>query len=186
MLSYEMIIFADPFEALAAYVQDNPKATDAEIVSEIKALGIREDKAVAVLVQVLFSEDVVNQLPKRAPLLEKVCLMEWCTVCAHTMGIDQLMKNEKAQKAFLGGVERLVGVSFPALMAKVPIILKIAYDEDLLEEETIVAWSKKASKKYVGKDVSKEIRKKAEPFVQWLLTAEEEDSDEDDDEEEDE
>jgi translation initiation factor 5 len=80
----------------------------------------------------------------------------------------QLIKNEKGQKAFLGGMERLVGVQYPALLPKVANLLKIAYDLDLLEEEVIIAWSKKASKKYVPKDVSKEIRKKAQPFVDWL------------------
>ena len=78
----------------------------------------------------------------------------------------------------------MVGVSQPSLMPKVALLLKIAYDEDLLEEEVLIAWSKKASKKYVGKEVSKEIRKKAEPFITWLETADEETSSEDEEEDE--
>jgi translation initiation factor 5 len=78
------------------------------------------------------------------------------------------MTTEKAQKCFLGGIERLVGVSFPALLPRIAVVLKQAYDLELLEEEVILSWGQKPSKKYVSKDVSKEIRKKAEPFLTWL------------------
>lgn len=47
----------------------------------------------------------------------------------------------------------------------------------------ILDWDRKASKKYVNKDVSKEIHSKAEPFLKWLRQAEEESSEEEDDEE---
>ena len=53
-------------------------------------------------------------------------------------------------------------------MAKIPLILKMFYDFEILTEEVILNWGKKASKKYVEKDKSKEIRKKAEPFLEWL------------------
>lgn len=45
-----------------------------------------------------------------------------------------------------------------------------------LEEEVIISWSEKASKKYVSKELAKEIRVKAEPFIKWLKEAEEESS----------
>lgn len=60
------------------------------------------------------------------------------------------------------------------LISKIPHILKEMYDADLLEEEVIISWSEKASKKYVSKDLAKEIRVKAEPFIKWLKEAEEE------------
>lgn len=50
------------------------------------------------------------------------------------------------------------------------------YDADLLEEEVILGWAEKASKKYVSKELAKEIRVKAEPFIKWLKEAEEESS----------
>uniref|UniRef100_A0A671DU14 Eukaryotic translation initiation factor 5 n=1 Tax=Rhinolophus ferrumequinum TaxID=59479 RepID=A0A671DU14_RHIFE len=60
-------------------------------------------------------------------------------------------------------------------------ILKEMYDTDLLEEE-VISWSEKASKKYVSKELDKEIRVKAEPFIKWLKEAKEESSGSGDDE----
>ncbi|ROL42350.1 Eukaryotic translation initiation factor 5 [Anabarilius grahami] len=73
------------------------------------------------------------------------------------------------------------------LLPRVPIILKDLYDADLLEEDVILAWAEKVSKKYISKELAKEIHAKAEPFVKWLKEAEEESegSDEEEDDEED-
>ena len=48
----------------------------------------------------------------------------------------------------------------------------------------ILDWGKKPSKKYVTKELSAEIRAKAEPFLKWLKEAEEEESSEGSDEDE--
>ncbi len=80
--------------------------------------------------------------------------------------------NLKSQKYLLAGFEKLVGLVYVnELMPKVPIILKKLYDEDLLEEEAILEWSKKASKKYVPKTVAVEIHQRAEKFISWLKVA---------------
>jgi translation initiation factor 5 len=44
--------------------------------------------------------------------------------------------------------------------------------------QILLDWDKKASKKYVSKDISKEIHERAEPFIKWLRDAEEETSEE--------
>ncbi len=56
---------------------------------------------------------------------------------------------------------------------------------DIVEEEVLVEWHSKISKKYVSKELSSEIHSKAEPFIKWLKEAEEEEEDEDEDEDED-
>lgn len=48
-----------------------------------------------------------------------------------------------------------------------PAILKAFYDEDILEEEVLLDWGKKVSKKYVSKELSEQIHKKAETFLKW-------------------
>ncbi|KAI9098784.1 domain found in IF2B/IF5-domain-containing protein [Phlyctochytrium arcticum] len=156
----------DPLEQFADYITANPKATDDEIQNAANNLDIRADKACVVLAQVLFNENILTekQVHSRAPLLKK------------------FSKNEKAQKGLLGGIERLIGVSANGLMSKVPIVLKALYDEDLVDEEVFLAWGEKPSKKFVDRKVSKEIREKAAPFLDWLKEADEEESDEEESE----
>jgi translation initiation factor 5 len=50
-----------------------------------------------------------------------------------------------------------------------------------LEEKALLEWGEKASKKYVSKEVSQQIRDKAKPFLKWLQEAEEESEEESDD-----
>lgn len=58
------------------------------------------------------------------------------------------------------------------------------YDNDVLDENVILDWASKVSKKFVSRELNQEIHKAADPFVKWLKEAEEEEesgeSDEDD------
>lgn len=69
----------------------------------------------------------------------------------------------------------MLGVNYPQLKSKFVIVLKEAYEADLLDEEVIISWSQKSSKRYVDKDLNKEFRKIAKPFVEWLEIADEDD-----------
>lgn len=137
-----------------------------EIVAEAERLDIK-DKAVLGLSELLFDKNMVSQIPKfRALFLRFV------------------HGNHKAQRYLLGAFELLVGRSFPAeLMPKAAHILKAFYDHDLLEEEVILQWSEKVSKKYVSKEVCSQIHEKVAPFIKWLKEAEEEESSEEEEEE---
>ena|ERR1700722_12753465 len=81
----------------------------------------------------------------------------------------QLSTSEKHQKALLGGVERLVGITHPELIPAVPKILMALYQADLLDEEVVTQWGTHVSKKYVDKEVSKKVRKASEPFLKVSL-----------------
>merc|ERR1712029_956613 len=82
-----------------------------------------------------------------------------------------------------GGIEKTIESHKETLLPKVAHILKAFYDEDILDEEVIFEWGKKPSKKYVSKEFSAQIHKKAEAFLTWLKEAEEESEDEDEDSE---
>ena len=79
--------------------------------------------------------------------------------------VVQMVTSEKHQKSLLGGVERLVGVTYPNLVPSVPKILMAFYQTDILEEEVIQQWGTHVSKKYVDREVSKKVRKASEPFL---------------------
>ena len=93
-----------------------------------------------------------------------------------------MLTSEKHEKALLGGTERFIGNEHPELIPQVPKILLAFYQADLLSEATLETWNK-ASKKYVDLSVSKKVRKAAEPFLNWLKTAESDESEDDEEEE---
>jgi len=153
-----------PYAQLGRWVQDNRDSGPVEVYKKADDLGIaKKHKTVQVLAQALFTDNVLTEIPKYAPLFAK------------------MVTSEKHQKSLLGGIERLVGVLQPNLISAVPKILMAFYQTDILEEEVIKQWGTHVSKKYVDKDTSKKVRKASEPFLKWLDEAE--DSDEDDDEE---
>ncbi|KAK0163400.1 hypothetical protein PV327_007085 [Microctonus hyperodae] len=137
-----------------------------EIVSEAERLEIKT-KAPLVLAELLFDQGIAAQTKKYRVLLLRF---------TH----DDI----KAQKYLIRGIEQVIALHKDSLMTKVPGILKLFYDYDILEEKALFEWASKVTKKYVAKDVSQEIHDKAAPFITWLKEAEEEESeseDEDDD-----
>jgi len=138
-----------------------------EMVGEAERLDIK-DKAVLVLCELLLGEHILQEVKTHRLLFLRF-----------THG------SHKAQKYLLGGLEQVINLHKDSLMNKVPHILKVFYDTDILEEEVLIDWSQKVSKKYVSKEVAQEIHDKAKPFIKWLQEAEEEESssEEEDDEE---
>ncbi|KAH3666617.1 hypothetical protein WICMUC_005601 [Wickerhamomyces mucosus] len=137
--------------------------SDVEIYKKASELEIVDDaETVQVLAQVLFDKDIVEQIEEHQGLLSK------------------LITSNDHEKAFLGGLERFLGLDQPDLLPLISKILLQVYENDLVGEETIKNWGSKISKKYVPKDISKKVKKAAKPFIKWLEEAEEESDDEDD------
>lgn len=90
-----------------------------------------------------------------------------------------MTSNEKDQKALLGGFERFFA-SHPDLITPTVVgkVLLQLFEADIVAEDVLLHWSTHVSSKYAPKDVSKKVRKAADPFVEWLKTAES-DSEED-------
>lgn len=139
-----------------------------ELVGEAERLDIK-DKAVLVLCELLLGENIIQEVKTHRLLFLRFT-----------------NDNQKAQKYLMGGLEQVINLHKDTLVNKVPHILKVFYDTDILEEEVLIEWSQKVSKKYVSKEVAHEIREKAKPFIKWLKEAEEEESSDDDAEDEEE
>jgi translation initiation factor 5 len=149
----------DPLDEFADYVTSNLSTiTDEDIVQKSVELNLREDKVIAILAQTVFDSNILveNQVENRAELLKK------------------FLKGEKCQKALIGGIERLVGITHRKLIPRIALIFKDLYFLDLVDEEVFLAWGEKVSKRYVDKRVAQDLRNKAAPFLEWLKTAEEE------------
>ncbi|TFY74358.1 hypothetical protein EWM64_g9654 [Hericium alpestre] len=152
-----------PYSQLGRWTQENPGISAVEVFKKVQDLGLeKKHKAVQVLVQTLFTEDIVTEIPKYMPVFVK------------------LVSSEKHQKALLGGVERFVGLTHPDLIPTIPKILMPFYQADVLDEEVVTQWGTHVSKKYVDKDTSKKVRKASEPFLKWLAEADDDDEEDDD------
>jgi len=158
---------ANIFYALVKERKETNKLEDVvvqkELVAEAERLKIK-DKATLILSELLFTENILEEIKTHRLLFLRFC-----------------HENKKAQKYLLGGFEKIVGDVFKdKLFNSACKILKELYDEDIIEEEVIIEWSKKESKKYVSKDVSKKLHEKAAPFIKWLKEAEVEEESSDD------
>jgi len=133
-------------------------ASQKEIVTEAERLEVK-NKAPIVLCELLFDEKMFKdkQIGKYK-----------------TLFLRFTHENQKAQKYLMGGIEKTVDAREAALLPRVPHILKEMFEEDIIEEEVILEWAKKVSKKYVSKEMAQKIHDKAAPFITWLKEAEEE------------
>ncbi|ODV62973.1 translation initiation factor eIF5 ASCRUDRAFT_43254 [Ascoidea rubescens DSM 1968] len=152
----------DKFDELGEWLLEAEQSpSDVEIYQKISSLNILDsDKTLTVLAQALFTEDIVDEIESHTGLLIKV--------------ISQNDDKEKAEKAFLGGIERFLGVSHPKLIPSLTKILYKLYDEDIVSEDSIRKFGTTISKKYVDKSISKKVRRAAKPFLKWLDEAESE------------
>jgi translation initiation factor 5 len=134
-----------------------------KMVNEAERLELKS-KSPQLLAHVLFDDDgdVVGQITSYRQLLRRFC--------------DD---DTKAQRHLLGGIEQLVDEKKDQLLPKMAHIVKALYDNDICEEEIILAWGEKPSKKFVKKELVKEMIKVAQPVLTWLKEADEASDDED-------
>ncbi|XP_034254920.1 eukaryotic translation initiation factor 5 [Thrips palmi] len=138
-----------------------------EILTQAEHMEIKT-KAPLVLAELLLSEKIHLEIKKYRVLFLRF---------TH--------EDLKAQKYFIGGIEQIIALHKDLLLPKVPAILKILYDADILEEKALLDWDSKVSKKYVSRDLSEEIHARAQPFINWLKEAEEEESESEEEEDDD-
>jgi len=109
----------------------------------------------------------------------------------------RVVKGQNAGVLFITSIERLLDSVSPSpsdsqeqaegrakhqedtktnLISRIGLVLQKLYEGDVLPEEAILAWAQSppdASAWAVGRDVATQSRKCANPFVEWLQSAEE-------------
>ena len=96
---------------------------------------------------------IVEQLNKHAPVLKR-------------LAADKLQLT-----TLLGALEEVIGtVDGGALLPRTSLILQALYEADVLGEELLVCWheSQPETSLTVPRPVAVELRKRAEPFIEWL------------------
>jgi len=107
-------------------------------------------------------------------------------VTAHGGVLRALAAAPLDQLAQLIALEFVCASAAPERIKELPLVLKVMYDEDLADEEIILAWASKddaAKALGVSPEAAAAARAAAAPVVEWL---EEADDDEDEDDQDDE
>ncbi|MBA0838669.1 hypothetical protein Goarm_004469 [Gossypium armourianum] len=84
-------------------------------------------------------------------------------------------KEERSQLVLLNSIESFCSKASPEAAKEVALVLKVLYDDDILEEEFIMEWYQKG---IAGSNRGSQIWKNLKPFIEWLQTAESESEDE--------
>jgi translation initiation factor 5 len=157
-------------EALKKYLSENPSATPTSIaekvVNEQMASGLKSQDRIHIYVRAAFDLDCIKtkQIHKNAPTVAKI-----------TQGKSVM--------------ERHLISAFEGLCVEEPkkfaVVLKQLFDEEVLEEDTILEWAGEGRTDYtlecVDEDQRAALRGEAEPVVCWLQEDDSSDEDEESD-----
>ncbi|VDQ10196.1 unnamed protein product [Trichobilharzia regenti] len=145
---------------------------EARLLSRRKELKLEADRlslgprAVLVIAEVLFNNPstILGDIKEYSPLL----------LLFTRSGEDQ----KRAQMYTWGAMAKLIERHADQnLISKACHLLKALYDNDIIEEDVILAWYDKGpSKKFVSRELSAKILSRCAPMVTWLRQAEEEES----------
>lgn len=145
----------DPMVELASFLKENLESDDIEILKKIKLMseknGWSNSRIIQNVFSCLFSESMLQNLPEKCHVLSLV------------------VQTPKDQQIVLFLFEKLCE-SDETIIPKVSAVLNAFYDEDVVEEETILKWYNHPTKRINAK-VGKSVRKHAEQFVDWLQNA---------------
>jgi len=134
-----------------------------EILAELKRLqisrGFDDQHRIKVLLESILDSsqhnNILEQFAKHLSLLKQLC------------------RERISHKLLLVGLEEYIGNVSPKLVARTPHILTTLYENDVLDEESIISWAESPpeSSWLVKKETAASIRKKAKPFIDWLKSA---------------
>lgn len=167
------IQLADPLDDFGTFLDENAQITNADLLKAVEDRELRADRALVAVLQILVKPDnLMASFTLRIPVIQTL------------LGMSE--PRDRGIKALLGSIERLLAHLHPQLISACPALLQLAYQHDLFEDEDIIAWNSHISKRYVSKEEAQKVRKAAEPFVNWIQSAEESEDDDSESEESDE
>ncbi|GBG62093.1 hypothetical protein CBR_g28569 [Chara braunii] len=137
-----------------------------KILLYLKGKKVSDKEAMSILFQALF-DGLGKGLSKE--------------VKAKKFLLSRAVNGESSQRYLLDSIEVHCGVTVPDAAKEVPLVLKVLYDEDVLEEDEILAWYDEGTKNandVVSKSVAALVRKHATPLIEWLRSAEPESDEE--------
>jgi len=157
-------------EATRKYIKDNPSSSVNDLVELVTnqqmASALKAHDKIHILVRAAISSKTFvknKEIEKFAPAITEI-----------TNG------NRIIERHLISALE-YINIDKPKFF---PVMIKQLYDEDALEEETILEWSEEGRNEYtldkVDEDVRSVLRGEAEPVVVWLQEAESDDESDDD------
>jgi translation initiation factor 5 len=151
-------------EATKKFLEDNPKFSNAALVEYVAnqqmASSLKSHEKVQILIRSAITSNFFKnkEIKKFAPVV---------------IGITN---GNKIMERFLISSLEAICVDKPK---NFPVMMKQFYDEDALDEETILDWSDEGRSEYtfssVDEETRAELRGEAEPLVIWLQEADSED-----------
>lgn len=147
-------------------------ATPAEVATEVKAIEGGPAIRMKALYEALFGELVEGDRLSSA-------------VSAKAKYLAPHAGDAAGQLAQLVAVEYMLGVGLEGRVREAPLVLKTLYDEDLAEEDLILAWYAKDDAGAVldiPSDKAAAVREAAKPFVTWLEEASDDEGDSEEEE----
>jgi hypothetical protein len=149
----QLVADSSSLDRLKAFLQSSP--ADNEIIAHIASLKIESEETVEAIFPFIFQKEYLKEAKAHLKLLQSV------------------LSSEPAQIAFLLELESSLLEKGDAFIKKSATYIKSFYDQDLVEEQSILKW-------HNSKDVEDDrVRKASKALVDWLQTAEEESDEED-------
>jgi len=88
--------------------------------------------------------------------------------------VSKLIREPDAQVALMRSIEKFYGETQPSLVAKVAPAVKELYDEELLDEDNVLAWYDDQN------GAIQKVRDSIAPLIKWFKEAEESGSEDED------
>jgi len=150
----------DIAEEIAKVLKESPPAEIINKLQEIKKRGIDDKQFIVHLFDALFepTADLFAEIKKKKDLLAAI------------------VTSPAAQIALLNRIEYFCGKVNPSVVNKVSFIIKELYDQEILEEESVLGWYEKEKDSEIPT-----VREQATPIIKWLKEAEEESEEEEED-----